>query len=136
MSVLEYFISTHGARKGLADTALRTADSGYLTRRLVDVAAGIVVKDLGDENIDWRGTNKKVVIDGKLSRYLHSTLYGRVLAEDIKVDKKVVEMENGTKLTKGTYIDAEVLDGIAKSGVEDVNAVSYTHLTLPTNREV
>ncbi len=81
MSVLEYFISTHGARKGLADTALRTADSGYLTRRLVDVAAGIVVKDLGDENIDWRGTNKKVVIDGKLSRYLHSTLYGRVLAE-------------------------------------------------------
>ena len=88
MSVLEYFISTHGARKGLADTALRTADSGYLTRRLVDVAAGIVVKNLGDENIDWRGTNKKVVIDGKLSRYLHSTLYGRVLAEDIKVDKK------------------------------------------------
>ena len=124
MSVLEYFISTHGARKGLADTALRTADSGYLTRRLVDVAAGIVVKDLGDENIDWRGTNKKVVIDGKLSRYLHSTLYGRVLAEDIKVDKKVVEMENGTKLTKGTYIDAEVLDGIAKSGVEDINVLT------------
>ena len=124
MSVLEYFISTHGARKGLADTALRTADSGYLTRRLVDVAAGIVVKDLGDENIDWRGTNKKVVIDGKLSRYLHSTLYGRVLAEDIKVDKKVVEMENGTKLTKGTYIDAEVLDGIAKSGIEDVNVLT------------
>ncbi len=124
MSVLEYFISTHGARKGLADTALRTADSGYLTRRLVDVAAGIVVKDLGDENIDWRGTNKKVVIDGKLSRYLHSTLYGRVLAEDIKVDKKVVEMENGTKLSKGTYIDAEVLDGIAKSGVEDVRVLS------------
>jgi len=124
MSVLEYFISTHGARKGLADTALRTADSGYLTRRLVDVAAGIVVKDLGDENIDWRGTNKKVVIDGKLTRYLHSTLYGRVLSEDIKVDKKVVEMENGTKLSKGTYIDAEVLDGIAKSGVEDVSVLT------------
>jgi DNA-directed RNA polymerase subunit beta' len=124
MSVLEYFISTHGARKGLADTALRTADSGYLTRRLVDVAAGIVVKDIGDENIDWRGTNKKVVIDGKLSRYLHSTLYGRVLAEDIKVDKKVFEMENGTKLTKGTYIDAEVLDGIAKSGIKDVNVLT------------
>jgi DNA-directed RNA polymerase subunit beta' len=124
MSVLEYFISTHGARKGLADTALRTADSGYLTRRLVDVAAGIVVKDIGDENIDWRGTNKKVVIDGKLSRYLHSTLYGRVLAEDIKIDKKVFEMENGTKLTKGTYIDAEVLDGIAKSGIKDVNVLT------------
>ena len=120
MSVLEYFISTHGARKGLADTALRTADSGYLTRRLVDVAAGIVVKDLGDDNIDWKGTKKQVVIDGKLSRYLHSTLYGRVLSEDVKVDKKVAELDNGKKLLKGTYIDAEVLDGIAKSGAEEV----------------
>ena len=124
MSVLEYFISTHGARKGLADTALRTADSGYLTRRLVDVAAGIVVKDIGDENIDWRGTNKKIVIDGKLSKYLHSTLYGRVLAEDIKINKKIVEIDNGIKLSKGTYIDAEVLDGIAKSGIEDVNVLT------------
>ena len=120
MSVLEYFISTHGARKGLADTALRTADSGYLTRRLVDVAAGIVVKELGDDNIDWRGTKKKVKIDGKVSRYLHSTLYGRVLSEDIKVDKKLVQLDNGQKLVKGTYIDAEVLDGIGKSGVDDV----------------
>ena len=120
MSVLEYFISTHGARKGLADTALRTADSGYLTRRLVDVAAGIVVKDLGDDNIDWKGTKKQVVIDGKLSRYLHSTLYGRVLSEDVKVNKKVAELDNGKKLLKGTYIDAEVLDGIAKSGAEEV----------------
>jgi DNA-directed RNA polymerase subunit beta' len=124
MSVLEYFISTHGARKGLADTALRTADSGYLTRRLVDVAAGIVVKDVGDDNIDWRGTNKKVMVDGKLSRYLFSTLYGRVLSEDVKVDKKVVELENGKKLSKGTYIDAEVLDAIGKSGVEDVNVLT------------
>ena len=124
MSVLEYFISTHGARKGLADTALRTADSGYLTRRLVDVAAGIVVKDLGDENIDWRGTNKKIIVDGKPSRYLHSTLYGRVLAEDVKVNKKIVESENNTKLNKGTYIDAEILDALAKSGVEDVNVLT------------
>ena len=124
MSVLEYFISTHGARKGLADTALRTADSGYLTRRLVDVAAGIVVKDVGDDNIDWRGTNKKVMVDGKVSRYLFSTLYGRVLSEDVKVDKKVVELENGKKLSKGTYIDAEVLDAIGKAGVEDVNVLT------------
>ena len=124
MSVLEYFISTHGARKGLADTALRTADSGYLTRRLVDVAAGIVIKDIGDDNIDWRGTNKKVMVDGKVSKYLFSTLYGRVLSEDVKVDKKVVELENGKKLSKGTYIDAEVLDAIGKSGVEDVNVLT------------
>ncbi len=124
MSVLEYFISTHGARKGLADTALRTADSGYLTRRLVDVAAGIVVKDLGDENIDWRGTKKKVIHDGKVSRYLHSTLYGRVLAEDVKVSKKIVELDDGKKLSKGTFIDAEVLDAIGKSGVESVNVLT------------
>ncbi len=124
MSVLEYFISTHGARKGLADTALRTADSGYLTRRLVDVAAGIVVKELGDENIDWRGTKKKVKIDGKVSRYLHSTLYGRVLSEDVKVDKKLVQLDNGQKLTKGTYIDAEALDAIGKSGVDDVQVLT------------
>jgi DNA-directed RNA polymerase subunit beta' len=91
-----------------------------LTRRLVDVAAGIVVKELGDDNIDWKGTKKQVVIDGKLSRYLHSTLYGRVLSEDVKVDKKVAELDNGKKLLKGTYIDAEVLDGIAKSGAEEV----------------
>jgi len=124
MSVLEYFISTHGARKGLADTALRTADSGYLTRRLVDVAAGIVVKELGDDNIDWRGTKKKIKIDGKVSRYLHSTLYGRVLSEDLKVDKKLVQLDNGQKLTKGTYIDAEVLDAIGKSGVDDVHVLT------------
>ena len=124
MSVLEYFISTHGARKGLADTALRTADSGYLTRRLVDVAAGIVVKDLGDENIDWRGTTKKVMHDGKVTRYLHSTLYGRVLSEDVKVDKKIVELDDGSKLSKGTFVDAEVLDAIGKSGVESVNVLT------------
>ena len=88
MSVLEYFISTHGARKGLADTALRTADSGYLTRRLVDVAAGIVIKNKGDENIDWRGTNKIVrEKDGTVSKYLHSSIFGRVLSEDVKVNK-------------------------------------------------
>ena len=125
MSVLEYFISTHGARKGLADTALRTADSGYLTRRLVDVAAGIVVKDSGDENIDWKGTNKKTVDkNGKPSKYLHSTLFGRVLSEDIKKDKKTIEFADGRKLSKGTYIDAEALDVIAKSGVESVNVLT------------
>ena len=125
MSVLEYFISTHGARKGLADTALRTADSGYLTRRLVDVAAGIVVKDQGDENIDWRGTKKTVIeSDGKVSRYLHSKLFGRVLAEDVKKDKKVVEFGDGQKLSKGTYIDAEALDAISKSGAATVNILS------------
>ena len=124
MSVLEYFISTHGARKGLADTALRTADSGYLTRRLVDVAAGIVIKDYGDENIDWKGTLKPVTIDGKPNRYLYSSIYGRVLAQDVKVDGKILIRSDGKKLTKGSYIDSESLEVIQNSGLENVSILS------------
>ncbi|HEX9969569.1 MAG TPA: DNA-directed RNA polymerase subunit beta', partial [Acidimicrobiales bacterium] len=82
LSVLEYFISTHGARKGLADTALRTADSGYLTRRLVDVAQELIVRE------DDCGTSRGVWLDdivpdeaGKRS-YLESRLFGRVLVDD------------------------------------------------------
>ena len=124
MSVLEYFISTHGARKGLADTALRTADSGYLTRRLVDVAAGIVIKDYGDENIDWKGTLKPVTIDGKPNRYLYSSIYGRVLAQDVKVGGKILIRSDGKKLTKGSYIDSESLEVIQNSGIENVSILS------------
>ena len=124
MSVLEYFISTHGARKGLADTALRTADSGYLTRRLVDVAAGIVVKDLGEENVDWKGTTKSVLIDGKVNRYLYSSIYGRVLAQDIKVDGKILKRNDGQKLEKGAYVDSETLEVIQNSGVENVEVLT------------
>jgi DNA-directed RNA polymerase subunit beta' len=82
LSVLEYFISTHGARKGLADTALRTADSGYLTRRLVDVAQELIVRE------EDCGTNRGVWLEdivgdeaGKRS-YLESRLFGRVLVDD------------------------------------------------------
>ena len=124
MSVLEYFISTHGARKGLADTALRTADSGYLTRRLVDVAAGIVIKDLGEENIDWKGTLKTVTIDGKPNRYLYSSIYGRVLAQDVKVDGKILVRSDGKKLTKGSFVDSESLEVIQNSGIENVSILS------------
>ncbi|MBW3614848.1 MAG: DNA-directed RNA polymerase subunit beta' [Actinobacteria bacterium] len=81
LSVLEYFISTHGARKGLADTALRTADSGYLTRRLVDVAQELIVRDIdcGTSRGLWL---ENIVPDeaGKRS-HLDYRLYGRVLAE-------------------------------------------------------
>src|SRR5438477_4202660 len=77
LSVLEYFISTHGARKGLADTALRTADSGYLTRRLVDVSQDVIVRELNcgtSEHLDL-----PLYADGGLNR----SLLGRVLAEDV-----------------------------------------------------
>jgi DNA-directed RNA polymerase subunit beta' len=75
LSVLEYFISTHGARKGLADTALRTADSGYLTRRLVDVSQDLIVRE------EDCGTDRGV--EAIVGEHDSQTLYGRVLARDV-----------------------------------------------------
>ncbi len=86
LTVLEYFISTHGARKGLADTALRTADSGYLTRRLVDVAQDVIVRE---DDCDIVGINlvreKARLTQSSASAiaFLRDTLLGRVLAEDV-----------------------------------------------------
>uniref|UniRef100_UPI00406BC76D DNA-directed RNA polymerase subunit beta' n=1 Tax=Aciditerrimonas ferrireducens TaxID=667306 RepID=UPI00406BC76D len=98
LSVLEYFISTHGARKGLADTALRTADSGYLTRRLVDVAQELIVRE------EDCGTSRGIWLDdvvpdeaGRRS-YLETRLYGRVLAEP-------VQLSDGTRLEAGELLD-------------------------------
>jgi DNA-directed RNA polymerase subunit beta' len=98
LSVLEYFISTHGARKGLADTALRTADSGYLTRRLVDVAQELIVRE---ENC---GSTRGIWIEGifkdEASRrsYLETRAYGRVLLEPVTLsDASVIEV--GTMLS-------------------------------------
>ncbi len=102
LSVLEYFISTHGARKGLADTALRTADSGYLTRRLVDVAQEMIVR------VDDCGSTRGIWMDhiapdeAKRSSYLETRIYGRVLVED-------VTLMDGTEIKTGTLIDDAVL---------------------------
>src|SRR5207302_2696650 len=94
LSVLEYFISTHGARKGLADTALRTADSGYLTRRLVDVAQELIIRqeDCGTTRGLWL---EDVVPDQAGKRaYLDTRLLGRVLVEDAG------EFKVGTELSE------------------------------------
>jgi DNA-directed RNA polymerase subunit beta' len=77
LSVLEYFISTHGARKGLADTALRTADSGYLTRRLVDVSQDVIIRE------EDCGTDDHIDLPIYLPEGLNKSLYGRVLATDV-----------------------------------------------------
>ena len=77
LSVLEYFISTHGARKGLADTALRTADSGYLTRRLVDVSQDVIIRE------DDCGTEDFVELPVNLPEGVNKTVVGRILAEDV-----------------------------------------------------
>src|SRR2546427_2516850 len=93
LSVLEYFISTHGARKGLADTALKTADSGYLTRKLVDVAQDVIVleEDCGTVNGIW----VKPIYEGEDEIVkLSERIIGRISAEDITdpvAKKKVVK---------------------------------------------
>ncbi len=102
LSVLEYFISTHGARKGLADTALRTADSGYLTRRLVDVAQELIVRieDCGSTRGIWI---EGVAPDGPGHRnYLETRAFGRLLTED-------VTLSNGTVFPVGTLLDDEAI---------------------------
>ncbi|CAN5847614.1 DNA-directed RNA polymerase subunit beta' [soil metagenome] len=113
LSVLEYFISTHGVRKGLADTALRTADSGYLTRRLVDVSQEVIIKQPDcdtDKAIRVSTTDER----GRPIRNLRSRVFGRVLADDVKVDKKIVEFED-VKLKAGTLIGTKELQVISST---------------------
>jgi DNA-directed RNA polymerase subunit beta' len=112
LNILEYFISTHGSRKGMTDTALRTADAGYLTRRLVDVAQDIVVN--GD---DCGATEGRIITRASseaLGRPLARRIFGRVLAKDIKNDKGEV-IANG-----GEYIDDRTAEKIDKAGVSEV----------------
>ena len=102
LSVLEYFISTHGARKGLADTALRTADSGYLTRRLVDVAQEMIVREEDCHTTRAIWMESIVPDEAKRSAYLETRIYGRVLPETIA-------LADGSELPAGTLIDDTVL---------------------------
>src|SRR5690348_2616576 len=93
LSVLEYFISTHGARKGLADTALRTADSGYLTRRLVDVAQELIVRE------EDCGSTRGIPVDTTAElRILETKILGRVLAQDVTLSDGTVLARNEGEL--------------------------------------
>ena len=112
LTVLEYFNSTHGARKGLSDTALKTANSGYLTRRLVDVAQDCIVRmrDCGTENSI---TAETAVNDGEVVSSLAERVLGRVAAEDI--------LKPGTDeviVAKGNLIDELIADEIDSAGLQ------------------
>ena len=114
LSVLQYFIATHGARKGLADTALKTANSGYLTRRLVDVTQDLVVVE------DDCGTSdgfvmKAVVQGGDVIEPLRDRILGRVAAQDI-----VDPATNETLVEAGTMLSEQLVDLIDNSGVDEV----------------
>ncbi len=114
LSVLEYFISTHGARKGLADTALKTADAGYLTRRLVDVAQDVVITE--DDCNTLRGIDTSALIDNdKVIENLSSRIQGRFTLHNV-IDPKTEEII----LTAGDYIDEISALHIDKIGVEMV----------------
>ena len=114
LSMLQYFISTHGARKGLADTALKTANSGYLTRRLVDVTQDLVVieDDCGTEI----GTAMKAIVEGgEVVEALRERILGRVVNAD------VVNPESGETLYEiGTLLDESAVERIEALGVDEV----------------
>jgi DNA-directed RNA polymerase subunit beta' len=116
LSVLEYFISTHGARKGLADTALRTADSGYLTRRLCDVAQDVIIRE------EDCGTDRGLVLQvgvrqesGGLVKFDHveTSVFGRTLSEDAVVNGVVI-------LPAGTDLGDRNIDELVAAGVDEV----------------
>jgi DNA-directed RNA polymerase subunit beta' len=112
LTALEYFISTHGARKGLADTALRTADAGYLTRRLVDVAQDVIITDHDCGTEDGIHIRRK---DDVAGQSYESRLFGRVAA------RKVVDTQTGELITgRNELITLEQARRIALSGLEEV----------------
>ncbi len=116
LSVLEYFISTHGARKGLADTALRTADSGYLTRRLVDVSQDVIIReeDCGTD----RGLAKAIrKPDGSAEDFLDTTIASRCLAEDVVAGGK-------TLFQAGQDIGILDIDAMVAAGVDEIKVRS------------
>jgi DNA-directed RNA polymerase subunit beta' len=124
LNVLQYFISTHGARKGLADTALKTANSGYLTRRLVDVTQDLVVteQDCGTTN----GYLMRAIVEGgEVIESLRDRVLGRTAAED------VLHPENRSVLfAPGEMLDEDVIDVLEAAGVDEVKV--RTALTCET----
>ncbi|WP_432523170.1 DNA-directed RNA polymerase subunit beta' [Kineococcus sp. SYSU DK006] len=120
LTVGEFFITTHGARKGLADTALRTADSGYLTRRLVDVSQDVIVRE--EDCGTSRGLEMPIAernADGSLRRHddVETSVYARTLATDVVVDGEVA-------LAAGADLGDVVIDRLVGLGVESVKVRS------------
>ena len=112
LDVLQYFISTHGARKGLADTALKTANSGYLTRRLVDVAQDLVITEKDCETTNGISM-MPIVQGGEVVEPLHERVLGRVVAEPIKIpgsDEVLFEA--------GTLLDEEKVEELEKLSID------------------
>src|SRR5438309_10580392 len=117
LSVLEYFISTHGARKGLADTALRTADSGYLTRRLVDVSQDVIIRE------DDCKTKDFVELPIRVAEGLNKSVMGRTLAEDVHKPLSSGKPGKTVIATKGEEVTQPVLEEIVEALGDAVDEV-------------
>ena len=127
LNVLQYFISTHGARKGLADTALKTADSGYLTRRLVDVAQDVIISEVDCGTIDGIYVGP-IVESGEVIEPLRDRIVGRVSLEQIK------DYENKLIVDVNQEIDEDLANTVQSAGIERVKIRSV--LTCETRRGV
>ena len=128
LTVLQYFISTHGARKGLADTALKTADSGYLTRRLVDVAQDVIISQIDCGSLD--GIESRAIVEsGEIIEPLRDRIVGRVTLEDISDP-----FTNDVIAKASEVITEELASTIEDSGVEKVKIRSV--LTCAARRGV
>ena len=127
LSVLEYFISTHGARKGLADTALKTAEAGYLTRRMVDVAQDVVISE--ENCMTSQGLEIGALKDGEeVIEPLADRIVGRVLQED------ALDADDNLVAQAGILLEEEDANRIAQAGIEEVNIRSV--LTCESERGV
>lgn len=114
LNVFQYFISTHGARKGLADTALKTANSGYLTRRLVDVAQDVVITE-DDCGVDTGILMQPLIEGGDIVEPLHERVLGRVVAADVYIPN-----QSEPVVTAGTLLDEEWVEKLEKQGVDQI----------------
>jgi DNA-directed RNA polymerase subunit beta' len=129
LTVLQYFISTHGARKGLADTALKTADSGYLTRRLVDVAQDVIISEIDCGTLD--GIEARAIVDsgGEIVERLSDRIIGRVALEPI------ADLASGEVIVEAAgEIDEKLAEAIEDAGIERVKIRSV--LTCASRRGV
>lgn len=114
LNVFQYFISTHGARKGLADTALKTANSGYLTRRLVDVAQDVVITE-EDCHTEHGILMQPLIEGGDIVEPLHERVLGRVVAVDVYIPNQQVPI-----VTAGSLLDEELVEKLEKYGVDQI----------------
>ncbi|MBS0577469.1 MAG: DNA-directed RNA polymerase subunit beta', partial [Proteobacteria bacterium] len=119
LNVLQYFISTHGARKGLADTALKTANSGYLTRRLVDVAQDVVITEI-DCGTPHGLTMEPIVEGGEVVEPLRDRVLGRIVAEDVFLPGN----EEDPFVTRNTLLDEKWVEKIEAAGVHSIKVRS------------